>query len=123
MITLTTPIQVPTTLGSAATVGYNKLRIVSINADPFSLTINAQAQLMVSTIPSQPTIYGTLVIVATGATPSCTLQIPNLNFNAIVALAGANLTSVQGWITGLQNNIESGLITIAEVAGTQSAGV
>lgn len=123
MITLTTPIQVPTTLGSAATVGYNKLRIVSITADPFSMTITAQAQLMVSSIPTQPMIFGTLTIVATGATPSCTLQIPNLNFNATVALAGANLTAVSGWITGLQNNIESGLITIAEVSGIQSAGV
>ena len=122
MITLTTPIQVPTTLGSAATVGYNKLRIVSITADPFSMTINAQAQLMVSSIPAQPMIYGSLTVVATGATPVCTLQIPNLNFNATVSLAGANLTAVQGWITGLQNSIESGLISIAEVSGTQSTG-
>jgi len=113
---------VPTTLGSSATVGYNKLRIVSINADPFSMTINAQVQLMVSSIPAQPMIFGTLSIVATGATPGCTLQIPNLNFNASVSLAGANLSAVAGWITGLQNNIESGLITIAEVAGVQSAG-
>jgi hypothetical protein len=103
-------------------VGYNKLRIVSINADPFSMTISAQVQLMVSSTPAQPWIYGSLSIVATGATPACTLQIPNLNFNATVSLAGANLTAVQGWITGLQNNIESGLISIAEVAGTQSSG-
>jgi|ERR1017187_5967029 hypothetical protein len=122
MIILTTPLQVPTVLGSATTVGYNKLRVVSITLDPVSLTINAQVQLMVSTIITQPMIYGSLSIIATGATPVCVLQVPNLNFNATVTLAGANLTTVQGWITGMQNSIEQGLISIAEVAGTQSTG-
>ena len=123
MITLTTPIQIPSELGSAATTAYNKLRIISINADPVSLTINAQVQVMVSSNLSAPIIGGNLSITAMGAAPIVTLQIPTINFYSSFALTGTNLTTVQGWITGLQNNIESGLVSIALVAGTQAAGV
>lgn len=123
MITLTTPIQIPSVIGSSAKTGYDKLRIVSILADPFSLTINAQVQILVSTNTSAPIVDGTLNIVATGASPLVTIQIPNLDIFSSFALAGANLTTVQGWISTLQNNIESGLISINLVSGTQSPGV
>lgn len=122
MITLTTPISVPNRLGSNSTTAYDKLRIVSINSDAVSMSINAQVQLLVSANPSQPIISGSLMIVATGGSPVCTIQVPTLNFYAGVALSGAQVTTIQSWITTLENNIESGLISIVLVAGTQATG-
>lgn len=123
MITLTTPIHVPSELGGSTFNSYDKLRVVSIISDPVSMTINAQVQMMVSSNASLPMIQGTLTIVATGASPVVTLQVLSMNFFTGVPLGGGSLTTVQGWITGLQNSIESGLISTAIVAGTQSAGV
>lgn len=123
MITLTTPIQVPSTLGSSATTAYNKLRIVSANADPVSQGINAQVQLMVSSNAVAPIIYGTLSIVTTGGGPVCNITIPTLNFYIGISLTGPQVTAVQGWIASLQNSVEAGLISIAAVSGTQSNGV
>ncbi len=123
MITLTTPIQVPDVLGSGQTVGYDKVRIVSIIADPVSMTISAQVQLMVSSNPNQPMITGTLTIVATGGSPSVSISIPNLHTYWGAALTGAQVSTVQGWITGLQNSVEGGIVSVGGVAGTQSAGV
>jgi len=123
MITLTTSINVPSELGSAATTAYNKLRIVSITADPNTLAINALVQLLVSANAAAPIISGNLSIITTGPTPTVSIQIPSLNFYSGFALSGASLTAVQGWINTLQNNVESGLISISMVAGTQSTGV
>lgn len=123
MITLTTPLQITSVIGSSTTIGYNKLRVVQILSDPLTLTINASVQILVSNTPTAPIIDGTLSIVATGGSPQAILTIPNIDSFASVSLAGANLTTVQGWITSLQNSIENGLVSVALVAGTQSSGV
>jgi hypothetical protein len=122
MIILTTPISVPNRLGSSSVTTYDKLRIVSINCDPVSMTIAAQVQLLVSSNLSQPILNGSLNITAGGASPVCTIQVPAVDFAAGVALTGPQVTTIQGWITALQNNIEAGLITISLVLGTQSTG-
>lgn len=122
MITLTTPITISSQIGGSGTNAYNKLRIVSINADPFSMSINAQVQLMVSSNASAPIISGNLSIIATGGSPVCTLQVPSLDFYSGDALSGAQVTTVQGWITGLQNNIESGIVSLGMAAGVQTTG-
>jgi hypothetical protein len=123
VIILTTPIQVPSQLGSSQTAAYNKLRIVSITSDPVAQTINAQVQLMVQSNPSQPIVSGSLAIVSAGGTPSCVLQVPSLNYNTGVPLTGPQASTVQGWITTLQNNIEAGLVSVLVVAGAQSTGI
>ena len=123
MITLTNPIQVPNSLGGTTHSSYDKLRVVSITADPFSLTISAQVQIMVSTDANQPIISGSLTVTATGANPIVILQVPTLNFYRAVAITGASVTTAQGWITSLQNNVETGLVNIGAIAGTQAAGV
>ena len=124
MIQLTTPIQIPNQLGGGTHLSYDKMRIVEILADPLSQTVTATVQLMVSTNANAPIIPGTLTIsTATGTNQLITVVVNSLSFYAGVALNAGAVTTVQGWITGLQNNIESGLISEAIVAGTQSAGV
>jgi hypothetical protein len=122
MITLTNPILVPNSLGGTTHASYNKLRIRSIQSDPVTMVITAQAEIMVSSDPTQPIITGGLTIVASGGTPNVVLQMPTLNFFATISLSGAALTTVQGWVSTLQNSIESGLVSQALVTGTQSAG-
>lgn len=120
MITLTTPIQIPNSLGAATTTPYNKLRVRSISVDPVTLFLNATIELMDSSDTTQPTINGTLVIDSVG---HVIIELPNINFFRTVTVSGAALNVVQGWMTTLQNSIESGLVSQGLVAGTQTTGV
>lgn len=121
MITLTNPIQVPNSIGGTTKTNYNKLRVVSIVADPVAQTITAQIQILVSSDATQPIISGTLVI-STQGSPSAVIQVPSLMFFDSPNIA-ASVSTVQGWITALQNSIESGLISTGAITGTQSTGV
>lgn len=121
MITLTNPIQIPNSLGGTTHTAYDKLRIVSIQADPVSQTIAANVQLMVSTDATQPFIVGSLLITTQG-TPSASLTVPSINFFRGINISAA-VATVQGWITGLQNNIEAGLVSEGAITGTQTTGI
>lgn len=120
MIILTTPVQVPSSLGATTTVAYNKLRCVNISADPVGGTITCAVQLLVSTNANAPIISGSLAINLT--TTTCTIQVPTLNFYSSVSVTG-EVSTIQGWINTLQNAVESGLITEGLAAGVQSTGV
>jgi|SRR5690242_12187723 len=121
MITLTTPVKVLSAIGSTATVNYDKLTIVSINADPVGQTITAQVRITISTDASQPPILGTLSI-STVSAVFAYLEIPSLGFYKNINISGA-IATIQGWITALQNNIEAGLVSTGAVTGTQATGV
>jgi hypothetical protein len=51
------------------------------------------------------------------------IAVPALNLSNMVPLTSAEQTTVQGWITALQNNIEAGLVSLALIAGAQSGGI
>lgn len=121
MITLSTPIQVDSTLGGASTISYNQAEVVQIYADPLAQTITGTVRLKSSSNAAAPIIIGSLSILTNNTVG--TISIPNLNINIPVSLTNAEQTTVQGWITTLQNSIESGLISLGVVSGTQATGV
>lgn len=121
MITLTNPIKIPNSLGGTTFNSYNKMRIVSIAADPVTQAIIAQVQLMVSSDATQSIIAGSLVINTQGS-PNATLQIPAIDVFIGIDINSA-VATIQGWITSLQNNIEAGLVSTGTVTGTQSTGI
>jgi hypothetical protein len=69
-------------------------------------------------------LIGSLSIMTQGNSPSVEIAVPDFAemFN-VVPLTSAEQTTVQGWITALQNNIEAGLVSLALIAGAQSGGI
>ncbi len=120
MITLTNPVVISDSIGGTTTTQYNILRIVSINADPVSQAINAVVQLRASANANAPLISGNLTISTQNS--SAVLSIPNLGIFININIT-STIPTIQGWITSLQNSIESGLISTSTVVGTQSSGV
>jgi hypothetical protein len=123
MISLTTPAAVPGELGASSANSFGKLRIMSILADPVTQAISAQVQLLDTANTNLPAIIGTLVITTQGNSPQVAISVPALNIQSVVPLTGGEQTTVQGWITVLQNAIEAGLVGLGLIAGTQSTGV
>jgi hypothetical protein len=120
MITLTTPKAVATVLGGSATVNYDKLVMMNATYDIIALRISGQLKLVCSADGSQQPIFGTYTIDAAASTVTVTFS--QLPFQRTIALTPAQVTTVDGWITTAQNQLESGLISVGEIAGTQVAG-
>lgn len=123
MITLTTPPTIATQLGAASSASYAKMRIMSIMADPVTQGVTASIQLIDMANSNLPMLTGTLTIVTLGNSPSVAIAVPSLNLSNVTPLTAAQQTTVQGWITTLQNSIEAGLVALGLIAGTQSTGV
>jgi hypothetical protein len=122
MITLTTPVQVATVLGSPNTVPYQKLDFTTASLDMTAKSISGSCLLISTSNPTSPPIPGSYTITTQG-TPQAALTMPDLSFYTTVTLTGPQQTAVSGWIAGFQNNVEAGVVSIAMVAGTQSAGL
>lgn len=120
MITLTTPKQVNSVLGGAATVAYDKLVLSSIVYNPLDLSLRAQVKITSTSAPSMQPIVGDLVILPSG---QLAIEAERLDFYRQVVLSSGQLASVQTMIRDAQNALESGLIAVGVVAGSQSAGV
>jgi hypothetical protein len=123
MITLTTPPTIATQLGATSSSSYAKMRIMDIIADPVTQAITASIQLIDTANTNLPMLIGSLSIMTQGNSPSVEIAVPALNLSNVVPLTSAEQTTVQGWITALQNNIEAGLVSLGLIAGTQSTGV
>jgi len=121
MITLTNPIKINNSIGGVTTLNYDIFRVVNIVADPVNQIINAQVQLRSSSNASAPLITGNLFIQTQGS-PVATLTVGDLGVFISMNISTA-ISTIQGWITSLQNSIESGLISESAVVGTQSTGV
>lgn len=122
MITLTTPIAVPNSLGGTSATNYDRMDILQILADPQASNISAKVKLYSSANPTQPEVDGQLTIAAQGNL-QLVIQVPYFRFYAAVTLTSSAAAAVNGWIQALQNNIEQGLITEGVVTGTQATGV
>jgi hypothetical protein len=123
MITLTTPPTIATLLGSNSPASYGKLRIMDIFSDPVTQAITATIQLIDTANTNLPILTGSLTVVTQGNSPIVSVAVPALNLSNVVALTSAQQTTVQGWITTLQNSLEAGLISLGLIAGTQATGI
>jgi hypothetical protein len=122
MITLTTPPTIATQLGGSSPAAYAKLRIVNIVADPVTQAITASIQLIDTANSNLPMLTGSLSVVTQGNSPMVAISVPALNLSSDLPLTAAAQTTVQGWITTLQNSIESGLVSLSLISGTQTTG-
>lgn len=120
MIILTNPIKLPSGLGSPGSINYDKVVIDQIQVSPKNNTINAVVFLSCSADNTKPVIVGTLTI--TIGTSLVDLEVPSIGFFQTYNISGA-LSTVMGWISGLQNNIENGLVNLGATPGVQSVGV
>ena len=120
MITLTTPAQIATVLGSASKTNYDRMDVTTINYDVLNQNISGSCRIYSSVSPSSQTVFGNYSISAAGQVQ---VSIPNLPFFASISLTAPQTTVVQGWISDAQNNVEGGLTSIGVVSGTQSSGV
>ena len=104
MITLTTPADVNSVLGGNAPISYNKLVL-----GPF--TMDGVTQM----------ITGTLRINVPAA--ELLIEVAQLDFYRRIVLSSAQNTAILAQIEAAQAQIENGLITLAVIAGTRTAGV
>lgn len=121
MITLTTPPQINSVLGGSAPIAYNRMIVGPYTMDPTTLLVSATLKLTSVANPTMQPITGTLRI--NNSTGVLTIEVPQLDFYRQIQLSAAQITSVNGYISGGQNNLESGLISLGVIAGVQSAGV
>ena len=121
MITLTSPAQINSVLGGSAPVGYDRLVLNPYTMDPSALSVRGTLLLTSSANPSMQAIRGTLKIDGSG-TAALEIEVPQLDFYRRIALSGPQVTSVTTIIRNAQNALESGLISLGVIAGTQSAG-
>ena len=116
MITLTTPAQVNSVLGGNSPVSYDKLVVGPFTFDPIGMVVNAKLRLT----STASAIGGTLTI--TTGTAVLEIAVERLDFYRRVVLTGPQNDAVMTIIRNAQNALESGLVSLGVVAGTQSTG-
>jgi len=120
MITLTTPPSVNTVLGGNAPVVYDKCVVGPFTFDPSVLSVEAKVRLTSTANPEMTAVSGSLVI--NTATARLDISVPQLDFYRRVALTGPQNSSAQQIVRDAQNALESGLISLGVLSGTQSTG-
>lgn len=120
MIALTTPPQINSVLGGNVPVGYDKFVISPFSMDAVGQTISGTVRMTVSSTPSMQPITGTMRISIPAA--ELVIEVPQLDFYRRIVLSGAQTTAVANWIETAQAQIENGLLSVAVVSGTRSAG-
>lgn len=120
MITLTTPAQINSVLGGNAPVAYNKLVLTPFTMTPLDGSITGRLRLTSTTNPEMQEIMGSLQIRT--ASGELIVEVAQLDFYRRIQLDSAQLNSVSNIIRNAQNSIESGLVTLGVVAGTQAPG-
>lgn len=120
MITLTTPPSINSVLGGNTPVGYNRLVLAPFTMDPVTLLISGAIKLTSTASPTMQPILGRLNINA--STGILEVDVAQLDFYRKIQLSAAQITSVTTIITNAQNGLESGLVSLGIIAGTQSTG-
>ena len=121
MITLTTPPQINSVLGSTTTVGYDKLVIGPFTLNPVGSTITGSVRLTSTANAQMQPILGSLTISVPNGL--LTVEVVQLDFARQIQLNAGQINSVNTIIANAQNALESGLISLGIMAGTQSGGV
>lgn len=120
MITLTTPAQINSVLGGNAPVGYNHLVLAPFSMDPMALTVTGSLRLTSTASPDMQAITGNLRINASSG--ELVVEVQQLDFYRRIQLSAGQITSVRNIISNAQNALESGLVSLGVIAGTQSTG-
>lgn len=120
MITLTTAPSINSILGGSAPIAYNKLVIGPFTMDPVNQTITGSLRLTSTLNATMQPIVGTLTISVPTATVK--VEVAQLDFYRQITTTSPQNTSILGWIEAAQAQIENGLIAVAVIAGTRSAG-
>lgn len=121
MITLTTPPEVNSVLGGAAKTAYDRFVLSSLTYSPRNKTLTATIEILVSVDAQMSPITGSLNIDLN--TKYLQITVSQLDFYRRVLLTNAQITTVQGWIDGVQAQVESGLVSLGLIAGVQAPGV
>lgn len=120
MIILTIPPVVNSILGGDSSIEYDHLVLSSIAINPLTLLVTANLRLTSTSNPEMQEITGTLRI--ENSSGVLTVEVGKLDFYRRVQLSGAQITSVNTIISNAQNALESGLISLGVIGGTQSPG-
>lgn len=120
MITLTTAPQVNSVLGGNSPIDYNKLVITPFTMDPVNQTIDARVRITSTSTPTMQAINGTLRVSV--PLSELIIEISQLDFYRRIVLSGAQNTGILNQIEAALAQIENGLITLAVISGTRTAG-
>ena len=119
-ITLSTPAQVNTVLGGNILVGYDHVVLSPLNLNAVDRKITGTVRLTSSSDPDMDALLGKLLIeLGQGI---LLIEIDQLDIRRKMQLTPAQITAVQNILNDAQNSIETGLISINVIAGTQSTG-
>lgn len=121
MITLTTPAEINSVLGGNAPVAYNKLVLGPFTMDGVTQTVTGTLRLTATANTQMQAITGRLSI----SVPSSEVivEVQQLDFYRRITTSSAQNTSILGIIEAAQAQLENGLISLAVIAGTRTAGV
>jgi hypothetical protein len=119
-ITLTSPPAVKSVLGGAGTVAYDKFVLASITYDTVEMSVMATIRITSTASPDMQPIMGRLYV--TLANAKLEIQVDQLDYYRRLTLTGPQSTSLQNQIRAAQDSLETGLINIALIAGTQATG-
>lgn len=120
MITLTTPHAIRNVIGGVTTTDYNKLVISTIAYDVVAQSMRCTIRLTSTGSPNMTALRGNLEI--NTSAQLLTIEIEQLDLHRVINLTTGQNNTLKNMISDAQNAIESGLITLGAVAGTQSNG-
>jgi hypothetical protein len=121
MITLTSPVMLPSTLGNSTGTTYDRLDVIGVLFDIIAQTISGTCQLVSSVTPTSPPVFGTFTIFA-GAAPTLSINLAFTPPISILLTAPQNAALLAG-VTNAQTQIENALLNTGAVSGVQSAGL
>lgn len=120
MIALTTPHAVNSVLGGDTPINYDHVVLSPITFNPIARTVTATVRLTSTVSPNMDVVTGSLTVdLGPGI---LVFKVEQLDILRRMQLSGAQITAVQNILNSAQNQIESGLISVGVVAGTQSTG-
>ncbi len=119
-ITLTTPPSILTVLGGSTLATYDHVVLSPMTLSPTDLTINASVRLTSSADPEMDVVNGSVSI--NGSSGQLIFTVSQLDMIRKMQLTGGQITAVLGIISDAQDALESGLITVGAIDGTQSTG-
>lgn len=120
MITLSVPSNVMTVIGGTDTASYDKLVLEQINYDTSGLSINGKVTITSTAQPNMQAISGRLRIETVYS--RLTIEVQQLGFYRQITLTDPQNNAVRGFIRNAQDALESGLISVGVIDGSQSTG-
>ena len=119
MISLTLPPEVLSVLGGTTKVVYDKVVLSRIIFDTVKNGVNADVRVTSTTSPSADAIVGTLTVTSTKAV----MEVARLSFYTSFSLSAGQQTALTNLVQSAQNSLESSLISLSMLDGTQTTGV